>query len=97
MEKGALPKVGCDADINPMTRASVRDLRYDFKKIERLLLQGEEVQITKYGRVIARLVPERPGCPRKMPDFGARMRKIFGDKVLEVSGADLISADRDRY
>jgi antitoxin (DNA-binding transcriptional repressor) of toxin-antitoxin stability system len=93
MEKGALRKVGCDADINHMTRASVRDLRYDFKKIERLLLQCEEVQITKYGRVIERLVPERP---RKMPDFGARMRAIFGDRVFEVSGADLISADRDR-
>jgi antitoxin (DNA-binding transcriptional repressor) of toxin-antitoxin stability system len=79
-----------------MKKASVRDLRYDFKKIERLLLQSEELQITKYGRVIARLVPERPERPRKMPDFGARIRKIFGDKVLEVSGADLISVDRDR-
>ena len=42
-----------------MTKASVRDLRYDFKKIERLLLKGEEIQITKRRRVIARLVPDR--------------------------------------
>jgi antitoxin (DNA-binding transcriptional repressor) of toxin-antitoxin stability system len=42
-----------------MTKASVRDLRYEFKKIERRLLQGEEIQITKRRRVIARLVPER--------------------------------------
>ena len=41
-----------------MKNASVRDLRYGFKKIERLLRQGEEVQITKRRRVIARLVPE---------------------------------------
>jgi antitoxin (DNA-binding transcriptional repressor) of toxin-antitoxin stability system len=82
-----------------MTKASVRDLRYDFKKIERLLLQGEEIQITKRRRVIARLVPERAEDAniKKMPDFRARMRSIFGDKVLAVSGADLISADRDRY
>ena len=80
-----------------MTKASVRDLRYDFKKIERLLMQGEEVQITKRRRVIARLVPEKTDTPKKMPDFGARIRKIYGDKILEVSGADLISADRDRY
>jgi antitoxin (DNA-binding transcriptional repressor) of toxin-antitoxin stability system len=79
-----------------MTKASVRDLRYDFKKIERLLMQGEEVQITKRRRVIARLVPEKTDTPKKMPDFGARMRAIFGDKVFEVSGADLISAERDR-
>jgi antitoxin (DNA-binding transcriptional repressor) of toxin-antitoxin stability system len=80
-----------------MTKASVRDLRYEFKKIERLLLQGEEIQITKRRRVIARLVPENQEGEKKMPDFLARVRRIYGDKVLAVSGADLISADRDRY
>ena len=87
----------CDAIMYHMTKASVRDLRYEFKKIERLLLQGEEIQITKRRRVIARLVPERAEGAKKMPDFEARMRSIFGDKLLAVSGADLISADRDRY
>jgi antitoxin (DNA-binding transcriptional repressor) of toxin-antitoxin stability system len=80
-----------------MMKASVRDLRYDFKKIEHLLLHGEEIQITKRRRVIARLVPESEEVKKKMPDFRARIRKIYGDKVLAVSGADLISADRDRY
>jgi antitoxin (DNA-binding transcriptional repressor) of toxin-antitoxin stability system len=80
-----------------MKQASVRDLRYEFKKIERLLHQGEEVQITKRRRVIARLVPESADVERKMPDFTARVRRIYGDKVLAVSGADLISADRNRY
>lgn len=80
-----------------MTKASVRDLRYDFKKIERLLLQGEEIQITKRRRVIARLVPESSEVAKEMPDFKARVRKIYGDKVLAVSGADLISWDRNRY
>lgn len=41
-----------------MRKASIRDLRYSFKKIERLLYQGEEIQITKRRRVIARLIPE---------------------------------------
>jgi antitoxin (DNA-binding transcriptional repressor) of toxin-antitoxin stability system len=80
-----------------MTKASVRDLRYEFKKIERLLLKGEEIQITKRRRVIARLVPETEGVAKKLPDFRARMKAIFGDKVMAVSGADIISADRDRY
>jgi antitoxin (DNA-binding transcriptional repressor) of toxin-antitoxin stability system len=87
----------CDALMHHMTKASVRDFRYEFKKIERLLLQGEEIQITKRRRVIARLLPEGAEGAKKMPDFEARMRSIFGDKVLAVSGADLISADRDRY
>jgi antitoxin (DNA-binding transcriptional repressor) of toxin-antitoxin stability system len=87
----------CDAKMYHMTKASVRDLRYEFKKIERLLLQGEEIQITKRRRVIARLVPEGAEIVKKMPDFRARMSAIFGDKVLAVSGADLLAADRDRY
>jgi hypothetical protein len=34
----------CDAEMYHMKKASVRDLRYGFKKIERLLDQGEEVR-----------------------------------------------------
>ncbi len=80
-----------------MKKASVRDLRYAFKRIERLLDQGEEVQITKRRRVIARLVPERTVAANEMPDFLARLQTIYGDKVLAVGGAELLSSDRSRY
>jgi len=83
-----------------MIKASVRDLRYDFKKIERLLRQEEEIQITKQRRVIARLLPESAAAAKtakELPDFAGRLREIYGDKVLAVSGAELISKDRDRY
>jgi antitoxin (DNA-binding transcriptional repressor) of toxin-antitoxin stability system len=80
-----------------MKTASIRDLRYDFKKVERMLSQGNVVEITKRRKVVAHLTPvpsERP----PLPDFLARLKEIYGDKVLEVSGADLISADReDRF
>jgi len=75
---------------------SVRDLRYDFKKVERLLAQGNELQVTKRRKVIARLTPEPTERP-PLPDFLARLNEIYGDKVLEVTGAELISRDRDRY
>lgn len=80
-----------------MQTASVRDLRYDFPRIERLLCQGEEVQITKRRKIIARLIPERPKVRPEMPDFRGRVRAIFGDRVLKVPGAELIRQDRDRY
>lgn len=76
-----------------MKKATVRDLRYDFRKIERALRAGEEIEITKRGKRIARLVPETQKAP--LPDFMARLREMFGDKQLEVSGAELISRDRD--
>jgi antitoxin (DNA-binding transcriptional repressor) of toxin-antitoxin stability system len=90
----------CDAKMYHMTKASVRDLRYDFKKIERLLMRGEEIQITKHRRVIGRLVPESPEAAKtakEPPDFMGRLRKIYGDKILAVTGAELISKDRGRY
>lgn len=74
----------------------MRDLRYDFGTIERLLREGEEIQITKRRRALARLVPERLAA-REMPDFLARLRHIYGDRVLKVSGAELLAKDRDRY
>lgn len=80
-----------------MKKASVRELRYAFNKIERLLDQGEEVQITKRRRVIARLVPENSQASSQMPDFLERLRAIYGDKKLKVSGAEVIAEDRSRY
>ncbi len=80
-----------------MKTVSVRDLRYDFPKVERLLREGNDLQVTKRKRVIARLVPERVSVPVPLPDFKARLKKIYGNKVLEVSGAELISQERDRY
>ena len=80
-----------------MKKASIRDLRYQFRKIERLLHQGEEIQITKRRRVIARLVPESTDAAKPAPDFLARLRSIYGNKLLAVTGADLISSDRSRY
>ncbi len=79
-----------------MKTASVRDLRYDFPRVERLLRQGEEIQITKRGQVIARLAPENDRPKAAMPDFLARIREIHGDKVFKVSGAELIARDRNR-
>jgi antitoxin (DNA-binding transcriptional repressor) of toxin-antitoxin stability system len=81
-----------------MKTVSVRDLRYDFPKVEALLRSGEEIQITKRRRPIARLTPEPPPeFARKipLPDFLGRMKEIFGDKVLTVTGAQIISEDRD--
>jgi len=80
-----------------MKKVTVSQLRCGFNRIERLLQRGEEIQITKRGRVIARLVPENGKAPAEMPDFLGRMRAIYGDKVFQVSGAELIRKDRDRY
>jgi len=80
-----------------MAKASVGDLRYRFSKLEYLLRHGEEIQITKRNRVIARLVPQREEKAIEIPDFMARLKKIYGDRKMKVTGAELIVEDRDRF
>ncbi len=85
----------CDAKMYHMKRASVRDLRYRFSLVEDLLREGQEVQITKRKRVIARLLPPEPSAPVAMPDFLGRMKKIFGKKRMKSSGAEQIARGRE--
>jgi len=33
--------------------------------------------------------------PVKLPDFEARLQRIFGDRIVEPSGAEIISEDRE--
>jgi antitoxin (DNA-binding transcriptional repressor) of toxin-antitoxin stability system len=80
-----------------MKKASVRDLRYRFAEVETLLREGEEIQITKRRRVIARLVPTPPEPSVKRPDFLGRLKEAYGRKILKFSGAALLARDREDH
>ena len=67
-----------------MTRATVRDLRYNFPAIERRLRRGEEIEITKRGKPIGRLAPISNGKHRKPADIMARLTAIYGDKKIDT-------------
>ena len=63
--------------------ATVRDLRYAFPRIESWLRNGEQIEITKHGRTIARLVPATtsPRRPAK-PDIMAQLQDVWGKRVF---------------
>lgn len=67
-----------------MKTATVRDLRNDFAKLEAWLGEGEEICIERRGQPIAMLTPLKPVARKKikMPDFEARRRAIWGDRVF---------------
>ena len=67
-----------------MKTATVRDLRNHFSKLEIWLNEGEQIQIEKRGQPIALLTALRANQrsnPSK-PDFAARRRAIWGDRVF---------------
>jgi prevent-host-death family protein len=80
-----------------MKQASVADLRNHFPRVFRWIEEGESVEVTKRGRVVAHLVPvEQPRRKKlKVPDFLAIQREIFGAKPdLEPS---MVDEERSTY
>jgi antitoxin (DNA-binding transcriptional repressor) of toxin-antitoxin stability system len=68
-----------------MKSATVRDLRNNFAVIEAWLAEGEQVQIKKRGQPMAMLTASSPGsgaANAQRPDFAARRRAIWGDRVF---------------
>jgi antitoxin (DNA-binding transcriptional repressor) of toxin-antitoxin stability system len=80
-----------------MVRATVRELRYAFRKVEEKLHAGEAIEIVKRNKVIGTLVPTQPPSKPKKPDFRARMKSIWGNKTFEDSTASLLATERDRF
>lgn len=79
-----------------MPSVNLRQLR-DTRRLKSWLRAGNTVELRERDRVIARIVPaEQPAEPAaKWPDFEARRKEVFGDRILP--GADLVIKERGRY
>ena len=69
-----------------MKTATVRDLRNHFPKVAAWISEGQSVEITKSGKVFARLVPaptrKRTGLVKV--DFEKQLRKTWGNRVFSA-------------
>jgi len=78
-----------------MPSVNIRQLR-DTRRLKAWLRSGKTVELRERDTVIARIVPERHEKPAiQYPDFGARAKAIFGDRVL--TAVDDLIKDRSRY
>jgi hypothetical protein len=59
--------------------------------------KNEENQITQGRKTIAGLAPKKMPPAAEYPEFLARLRAIYGDQFLKVSGAELIAKDRGEF
>jgi hypothetical protein len=81
--------------IAAMPTMNMRQLR-DTKRLKAWLKAGKTVELRDREHVIGRIVPERPKEPLKeWPDFAARTKAIFGDKVLPA--VETVIKERGRY
>ena len=66
-----------------MRTATVADLRNDFRRLSALIDEGETVEITKRGKVFARLVPAVDAPSGKMkPDWAGQIKEAWGNRVF---------------
>ena len=84
-----------------MPSINLRQLR-DTRQIKAWLKAGKPIVLRERDKVIGRIlpsseetVPEDQLAKREWPDFEARQKAIFGDRVLNIVN-DLIE-DRGRY
>jgi antitoxin (DNA-binding transcriptional repressor) of toxin-antitoxin stability system len=78
-----------------MPSVNMRQLR-DTRRLKAWLRAGKTVELRDRDRPIAKIVPEKQEeKPVKYPDFAARRKKIFGDRVFTI--VDDLIKDRGRF
>ena len=77
-----------------MKTATVRQLRHDFGSVLSWIEDGEQVSISKRGKIIALMSPPvvKRVRRKKRPDFIGRLKRIYGDKILP---GDVIVEERN--
>ncbi|MGH9605061.1 MAG: hypothetical protein ACRD3N_05115 [Terracidiphilus sp.] len=81
-----------------MPSISLRHLR-NTRQLKAWLNAGETVELRERNRVLGRIVPDRSTAtvqPAEWPDFVARLKRNFGNRVLPVV-EDLIEERNSRY
>jgi len=79
-----------------MKSATVRDLRNEFPKVARWIEEGECVEITRSGKAFAHLspVPHSVVSEVVMPDFLARLHRLFPSEVATPESSSVVDYDR---
>lgn len=80
-----------------MRSINLRQLR-DTRQLKAWLEAGETVELRERDRVLARIVPERSKLPAsEWPDFAARLKEDFGDRVIPAVETLLEEREQSRY
>lgn len=79
-----------------MPSINIRELR-DTPRLKARLRAGKTVELRERNTVIAKIVPVEAGSQkaRELPDFEARQRAVFDNRILP--GSDLVIEERGRY
>jgi prevent-host-death family protein len=78
-----------------MRTVSVREVQHNFAAMLEMVSRGQEIAVTKRGRVVARIVPARRGPERvEWPDSAARMKRMGKQATRGTPASRLIRETR---
>lgn len=83
-------------NVDHMKTVTVRELRNEFPRIEAWVHEGESINISKRGKVIATLVPAlgaNAARKHRKVDIMARLRDTWGGKVFTLEEVAALRAD----
>lgn len=74
---------------------SIRELQQNLKRVLAQVERGRTIEVTRRRRPVARLAPVRADGPiSPWPDLEARVRAVFGGRVVTPGGLDAVSEGR---
>ncbi|MQA28781.1 MAG: type II toxin-antitoxin system prevent-host-death family antitoxin [Luteitalea sp.] len=83
------------SDMQKTTSVSIRELQQNLKRVLARVERGQVIEVTRRRRPVARLAPMRSGSPTSpWPDLDARVRAVFGKRVVTPGAADAVSEGR---
>lgn len=89
----ALTPAMCHINVSHVKTTTIRELKHDTSTVLSWVADGETVEVRRRNQPVALLSPpKRPAVKR--PDFAARLKAIYGPKVLPRTATDLISESR---
>jgi antitoxin (DNA-binding transcriptional repressor) of toxin-antitoxin stability system len=79
-----------------MKTASIRELKHDTAAVLEWVGAGESVEVRKHGKLVAVMSPPSPPKNHRSsrPDFAARLKTIYGDKVMRSTAMELLADER---
>jgi antitoxin (DNA-binding transcriptional repressor) of toxin-antitoxin stability system len=77
-----------------MRSTTIRELKHNTTTVLSWVAQGETVEVRRRNETVALLSPPRRRAACRRPDFAARLKAFYGEKVLATTGTDLVSESR---
>lgn len=77
-----------------MKTATIRELRHETTRVLSWVAEGDSVEVRRRGNPVAVLCPRPRGVRIVRPDYAARLRAIYGDRVLPTTASDIVADAR---